>query len=340
MSDHRAMPGRTLHVQLIANDNGFGLSRDLALLGEAIRSHGHEVSCLALGAVDEALRWKLGRGWRARRSHWKAALGRAFGHPRADINIMFEHLWPAQLGLARRNIALPNPEWFDTKDARHLGQVNEIWAKTRQTEQLFATGNKPVHYIGFSSEDCHDPAVPRRPAFFHLAGGSPRKGTERLLALWRRHPEWPLLTVVQRHPVDDALPSNIHMHHGYLELTELRHLQNSHLIHLCPSEAEGYGHYLVEAMSVGAVVVTTDASPMNELVTPLRGRLVSARPADMMGMVRGHHVEDAAMETVIDELRQLSMAQLTAIGQAGRQWFLANQRLFHERVGLALLPRN
>ena len=91
-----------------------------------------------------------------------------------------------------------------------------------------------------------------------------------LLAAWRLHPEWPRLTVVQaeRHARRGPVAPNIEHHIGYLDDNALRWLQNRHQFHVCPSQAEGYGHHLVEALSVGAVVLATDAAPMNEHVRP------------------------------------------------------------------------
>jgi glycosyltransferase involved in cell wall biosynthesis len=59
-----------------------------------------------------------------------------------------------------------------------------------------------------------------------------------------------------------------------LGLDVVRYLLQDKGVHLCPSQAEGFGHYLNEARAAGALVVTTDMPPMNELVRPDSGVLV------------------------------------------------------------------
>src|SRR5690606_13048298 len=130
-------------------------------------------------------------------------------------------------------------------------------------------------YIGFTSVDRALPdASPDFGRFLHVAGASTLKGTDTLLEVWSAHPEWPALTVVQRDRRTIRAPANVQILDGYLPDAELRELQNACGVHLCPSMGEGWGHYIVEAMSCGAVVVATDGPPMNELVQPGRGVLV------------------------------------------------------------------
>lgn len=54
----------------------------------------------------------------------------------------------------------------------------------------------------------------------------------------------------------------------------LSHLQQSTPLHVCPSEREGFGHYINEARAAGAVVIAPDHPPMNELVNATTGVLI------------------------------------------------------------------
>ncbi len=54
-------------------------------------------------------------------------------------------------------------------------------------------------------------------------------------------------------------------------------LQNKCLFHAYPSQAEGFGHCINEAMSCEVVVLTNNAPPMNELVNSDNGFLVNCQ---------------------------------------------------------------
>ncbi len=199
-------------------------------------------------------------------------------------------------------------------------------------------------WVGFDSDDRYDPAVPRERKFFHLAGGSRIKGTDRLLAVWRRHPEWPTLTVLQHpreaHPGASA-PNVVHRI-GYLDASdpaqyaELKRLQNSHVFHLCLSETDGWGHYLVEALGVGAVTVTVGAPPMNELVTPDRGILVPYADVGNMALAKTFYFNERALEQTVERALGLSDGEVRTLGERAREWFIQNHSAFVRRVGEAL----
>jgi glycosyltransferase involved in cell wall biosynthesis len=311
--------------QLIARDNGAGLSRDLPLLADALRRAGCDTQTLGLPH-------------RGRFAEWLTRLRLARKTPAFDVNVMLERIRPEFQRAARRNVLIPNPEYFRLQDRAALAGMDAAWVKTRHAERLFQALGVRTRYIGFTSPDRRDAAVPRRQAFFHGPGRSANKGTQALLALWKKHPQWPMLTVVwRRKRVEiDALPANVTLIREHLSDTDYRRLQNEHRFHLCPSQTEGYGHYLVEAMSCGAVVVTLDAEPMNELVTPECGLLVPAQATGQQDLATLYQFEEAAMERAIERCLSMDIATAEQMGQVARHWYESNQAALPQRLHEAL----
>lgn len=317
-------------VNLIAWNNGFGLTRNLQLLQGILTAAGHTVTVSALrrGKLRKVFRPALLRG--------RVALQRLCGQEtvRHDFNIMLEHVRPEYFPVARKNILMPHPEWFIASDRAGLGGIDRVFVLTRHATSIFETLGKSVDYTGFTSEDRLDRRVPRERAFFHLAGRSSNKGTERLLALWHRHPEWPRLTVVQNPRAVRQLASAANIDHrvDYLADEELKRLQNSHRFHLCPSETEGFGHYLVEAMGIAAVVVTVDAPPMNEMISDDRGLRVRVAGTGTQNLATTYFFEDASMEAAVARLLGADDAELDRLGAAARDWYEQNDRAFRARL--------
>jgi hypothetical protein len=325
-----------MRVRLIGKANGVGLSRDIELLAAALRACGCEVQELPCDRRERRRRRSRITQLTARLRRSRPSAARA----ECDVNIMLEHVWPQFLHQGLLNVLVPNPEWFDRRDAALLRRFDRVWAKTVLTEQIFSARGCHTLRIGFDSEDRMAAAVERQPRFLHLAGRSELKGTTRLLEQWQQHPEWPLLTVIQdAAAVTSALETtagNVVLETRFLDDAVLRRLQNSHRFHLCLSEAEGWGHYIAEAMSVAAVTLTCDAAPMNELVTLERGVLLAARPAQMHNLSRVALFEPAALEAAVALMSAMPAARLDALGNAARRWFLDNKRDFPGRVQRAV----
>lgn len=326
-------------INLLAWDNQRGLSHDIRLLSEALTVLGHEVHVTRLGSH------RRDGGWQSRRLYWRMwwqrlRSGNRYATP-YDINIALEHVRPNWFALARLNVLVPNPEWLSPRSQRYLRRFDAVLCKTHYAVDLFnARGCRALH-IGFRSTDCLEVTVPREATFLHLAGASRMKGTERLLALWRRHPEWPKLLVLQSPRTAIAqpvpVPANIEHRVGYLDdIGEVRRLQNSRVFHLCLSETEGWGHYIAEAMSCKAVVITCDAPPMNELVTSARGILVKASAAAPFNMATLHRFDESALETTITRLSGMPERDYTTLGEQARAWFDTNDASFAGRLDAAL----
>ena len=312
-------------IQLLARDNGAGLSRDMVLLAEA------------LGEAGAAVRTN-GLPHRGRVAEWLTRARLAGRAPAFDLNLMLERVRPEFARAARCNVLVPNPEYFRAQDRAALGCIDMVWAKTRHAERLFAALGKPVRHVGFTSPDRLDRSVPRQHAFFHGPGRSNNKGTAALLKLWAGHPEWPVLTVAWRRKrvALDALPANVRLIREHLDDEAYRRLQNAHRFHLCPSQTEGYGHYLVEAMSCGAVVLTLDAEPMRELVTAERGVLVPAQAAGTQDLATLYGFRGPDMTQAIERCVAMPAIEADALGAAARGWYEAERAAFPVRLRAAL----
>lgn len=330
MDRFRSAVGTSMKINLVARDNGAGISRDVDLLESTLNTLGHQVSVTRLSHYGTGTLQRLLQRVRT----WHNRLVGA----RYDVNLLLEQLRPEVFPLARRNLLVPNPEWTREEWLPRLSELDGILAKTRHAERIFSGLGTPVHFIGFTSTDCRLADAEHKHDFFHCPGRSGNKGTARLLALWHRHPEWPLLTVLWRRAgaPDMASATNVRMIRERVGERELQQLQNASLFHLAPSSTEGFGHSIVESMSTGAVVITTDAEPMNELVMPGRGLLVAAHPAGRQHLATLYDFDDDAMEAAIRRCIDMSDAECQEIGGRARQWFEESRDAFAQRLATVL----
>lgn len=301
-------------IRIVGRTNGVGIDRDAAILAEVARA------CDLVPAI----------------SHHRAIspMSRLFSDGERDDCIIFlERVKSRWLRRADRFLLIPNQERFAKRLVRSLGHIDHVLAKTRHAEEIFSRHHESVIRIGFTSIDRRTEGPPPDfTRFFHLVGGSSLKGTDTLVRVWADHPEWPVLTVLRhKGPVPDV-PPNVALEREYIDDDELRRMQNAFGVHLCPSLSEGWGHSIVEGMSCGAVVLTTDGPPMNELVQPERGILVPYARVEPRKMGFNYHVDPAGLEAAIERIIAMPHAQKVALGSAARSWFERNDREFRDRL--------
>jgi hypothetical protein len=324
-----------IRVHLVARDNGAGLSRDLEILKRVIANAGFDLSISAIGAGGVRRFVRLARTRLALAAcAWRNGARRG----RFDVNLMDERLRPEYAPLARRNVLMPHPEWFDPAWTPELHTIDRVFAKTHHAVPIFEALGCRTEFVGFTSVDRRSTTVAREPKFFHLGGRSGNKGSQAVLDLWAKHPAWPRLTLIQRKPLQlpATAPSNVCLVDAYLDDAELRMLQNRNLFHLCPSETEGFGHHLVEGMSVGAIVLATDAPPMNEMVTPERGFLAAYSRTGTQQLARTYHVDPAALEAGVERMLALDAGARRVLSERARAWWEENDRAFAARLSTAI----
>jgi len=308
---------RTIHV--ISPVGGIGNRLDLELVCPLLEQHGFEVIRYPV----------LKRNGSSRLKHVGRRVMNFRG--RCDINLFLGPFFPEWLPFASKNVWIPNPEGFYEHQRKFLPWIDLVLAKTRFTERIFRGLGRPTEFISFTSRDQFDRQIPRAYMGFLHAGSSPYKGTKRLIESWKAHPKWPELTVIH-HAIPNPDAPNIRTIPEHLPDSEYRQLQNATGFHLCCSEAEGFGHYIMEAMSCGVVTFTTDGPPMNELVQPSRGILVNCLDeTEPVGLSQRYFFKPKSLEEAIERARNLDEVTLRQLGSSARAFFLENDRFFRQR---------
>lgn len=307
-----------MKILIVAKDNGYGLSVHSSLLKKALETGGHYVTC-----VDPRKR---------------NLFHRFFGKEIADLTIHVERVGMSWLNAAPFHALLPQQERYPRRLISQLKRIDLIFAQTRHAEAIFSNLGRPTFFTGFLSRDRFLPEVTKNwSRFLHLAGGSTLKGTEDILELWANHPEWPELVLVQKKEnAPRSVPTNVTLFTEHLSDGALQRLQNECGIHLCPSRSEGWGHHLHEGMSCGAVVVTTDAPPMNEFVTAESGVLVPYSRQEARHLGINYYVDKNVMEREISRLIGSPAIAQKLHGDAARVAFLKNTDEFTSQIKLAI----
>jgi len=307
-------------VILVGKNNGVGLSADAEILGEIL---GKDRAVLFRGNRDIPCIKPLPGSIRMRDA----------------VVIFIERVHALWLPFGGKRALMPNQERFPKRQIWRLRFIDTVLCKSHQAREIFSEYHSNAVYTGFTSRDHFDASVAHDyNQAFHLAGKSTFKGTDILLRAWEKHPEWPLLTVVahENSRWQTCNAGNIRLIKKTLPETDLIRLQNSCGLHLCPSYAEGWGHYIAEGASCGAMVLTTDAPPMNEIITEERGGLIRVECTGCRHLGSMFQATESSLEKSIDRMLELGIAERSAYGLKAREWFSMNKPAFAERLATAI----
>ncbi|ETV95147.1 hypothetical protein, variant 1 [Aphanomyces invadans] len=202
----------------------------------------------------------------------------------------------------KKIVLMPNVEMYELK-ASHYHRADYVLAKTydgyqRITAWYDREGNPRRTKVFYTQHVSSDPtqAARRSPTvqiaprdfsnlrFFHANGHSTEKMTYQLLECWSRRPDFPRLDVYSMDDhskkafdrfFKDKPVTNLRYNWGQdVDVVEFGKLMAEVPVILCPSGMEGFGHYINQARASGALVATTDAAPMNELIDAESGVLI------------------------------------------------------------------
>jgi glycosyltransferase involved in cell wall biosynthesis len=258
---------------------------------------------------------------------------RLFGSKTA-VGVYLEDIRPRWLSAFSVSILIPNQEWVRPSTASFLSTCDEVWCKTKYAQTLFENLGCNTKFIGFSSADRYVPEISKNfESYIHVQGRSGSKGTATIVQAWKKHRHWPMLTLVTR---DVALLSitcpNIRVITDFLTEVDLNKLMNVAGVHLCTSETEGFGHSINEALSTGALVISTDAPPMNELVQPQFGLLVPFSSSSAAGFGERFKVDVNDLVQTIEETLVLTQVEKQKMGQLARAAYLQGRNDFQVAI--------
>lgn len=209
-----------------------------------------------------------------------------------------------------------------------------MWCKTKETERIFKEIIKrnnrklDIIYTSFTSKDWYDEKINKDKVFFHNRGASKLKGTLSLVQAWKA--EFGKLIVNSR----DIIPEKegINVNYNIFTEEELKKVQNNSMFHICPSVVEGFGHYINEAKSCGAIVLTTDAPPMNEFINNDFGILIPCKTGKKFRLGTLYKIETKQMQNKISEALCLKDEEIKEKQVKSRQSFLDNDIFFRDII--------
>jgi hypothetical protein len=199
--------------------------------------------------------------------------------PEAELNIFLEVISPVLIPFARKNVWIPNPEWTYKTWIPYLKMIDEVWAKTTETQKIFESLGAKTVFTGWSSLDkAWDPSQPKN---YNKAivpvGRNIFRYPKPILQAYERirvnmpdlYEKLPELHIVYNSKsmeifVPDTLSNKVVVHAEMMPESEYNSLLKECGLCICISVAEGFGHAVNEAMSAGCNVLVSDIQPFKQ----------------------------------------------------------------------------
>jgi glycosyltransferase involved in cell wall biosynthesis len=223
-----------------------------------------------------------------------------------NVCLYIDRIMPSDIISNAINCLMLNQELFMIKEhdsmfKRHLDvmkKVKYVFCKTRFGFE-FAQTKKNEYKKEFIYEPIfvgHTSYFPKPPIgsmrnidhILHVSGCHNWKGTDLIIKTWLMYPDLPKIIItgygdslknIEKYISSEKMTSflkqdNVYFIQEELTFDQIIKLKHENYFHLQPSIAEGFGHVLMESMACGGICITTNAPPMNELITPEIGFLI------------------------------------------------------------------
>lgn len=242
-----------------------------------------------------------------------------------------------------RRVLLANPEWLNDQDVERAHfMVDEIWHKSRASEiMLTKLFPEKIHrYIGFSSLPV--PAeVENYEGFLHFAGRSQTRHSQDIVDIWLNDESLPKLRM-QAYGAHVEIPrwldvGGFEVFLGFMPEVQYFSEMKRSGIHLCTSQMEGFGHYINESRALGALVITLDAPPMNELVDAASGILVPVQRSESHCCGTRFFAAPVDIRQAIDKAIAMTHGERAALGAAARNRYICEKDIFAQLLREAVM---
>jgi hypothetical protein len=239
----------------------------------------------------------------------------------AEVNFFIEVINPALLPYASKNIWIPNMEWTYKTWEPYAKMVDEVWVKTREAQKILEEWGVSAKYIGWTSIDKIFPEKKNYHKAIVPVGKNIWRNPRPILQAYMRiakmdkylYKSLPELHVVYRQDFVQLGQSpdedKIIFHSEPLPEKEYDELLQECGLCICTSAAEGFGHAVNEAMSVGCNLILSPIDAFRELAEEVlwtSNSKVTPHP-QCMG-----NLEDVDVDSIVDAL--------TVYSTAGFQW--------------------
>ena len=286
-------------------NNMVGLQRDYEIVRALLESAGHEV--IGVHMFDHT------------------------NLTHADRLIFLEVMDERVMSYAREIWLVCNPEWTNLEYVDLFPQIHKVLTKTQDAQRIFKRYcPTKTEFVGFESVDLYDESIERVPEFLHVIGKSRTKNSQAVFEAWRTGFMGDAkLTVICDFLTEVNPIQNVTLLKRVSE-EELKRIMNRCQFHICASTYEGFGHVINESYGVGAIVITTNAPPMNEGVAPKKLLVTPLSQVrhnlGTLNYTTGREIADCCQLAL-----KMPEAEIAFYSHQAREYFLQQKKSFRER---------